>query len=340
LTAKVEQEFEAVLSELKKICRLLPKDFSSYGVGDGEDTGKALPADGKSHDKKKKGDTRRCYYCGKRGHLKKDCKIFKEKKKGEQATVLTLTGLENERAQVFVMGKKNAAGLLLDSGATHHVVTDPGALSKCVPSRIRCVEVGGGKTLSVLCEGSLDLIGDNSLVTLTGVLCVPDIGCDLVSSPALTEKGAHVRLDSQCALIYGPDGRVVLTARKHMRKYIIQASVVEPDSAASAFVVSADIVHQRLGHPGQKVSEIYAGQMGAEGEVKDCQVCVQAKQTRGPFPPSDTTTTRPLELIHSDLIGPFHNASLEGARYALTIMDDYTRFSEVHFLKTKDGVFR
>jgi transposase InsO family protein len=161
-----------------------------------------------------------------------------------------------------------------------------------------------------------------------------------VSSLALTEKGAHVRLDSQCALIYGPDGRVVLTARKHKRTYIIQASVVEPDSAASAFVVSADIVHQKLGHPGQRVSEIYAGQMGAEGEVKDYQVCVQAKQTRGPFPSSDTTTTRPLELIHSDLIGPFQNSSLEGARYALTIMDDCTRFSEVHFLKTKDDVFQ
>lgn len=42
----------------------------------------------------------------------------------------------------------------------------------------------------------------------------------------------------------------------------------------------------------------------------------------------------PLALVHSDLCGPLRN-STSGSRYILTIMDDYSRFTWIYFLKKK-----
>src|SRR3954469_21317538 len=48
------------------------------------------------------------------------------------------------------------------------------------------------------------------------------------------------------------------------------------------------------------------------------------------------TSTRPLELLHLDLFRPPSYDSLGGRRYCLGIVDDYTRYTWVFFLKTKD----
>ena len=49
--------------------------------------------------------------------------------------------------------------------------------------------------------------------------------------------------------------------------------------------------------------------------------------------------TQPLELVHSDLIGPIRTPSYGGSRYVLTFIDDYLRFCWVYFLKLKSEVF-
>nr|GEZ26436.1 retrovirus-related Pol polyprotein from transposon TNT 1-94 [Tanacetum cinerariifolium] len=43
-----------------------------------------------------------------------------------------------------------------------------------------------------------------------------------------------------------------------------------------------------------------------------------------------------LYLLHMDLCGPMQIASINGKRYVLVIVDDYSRYTWVHFLKTKD----
>ena len=49
--------------------------------------------------------------------------------------------------------------------------------------------------------------------------------------------------------------------------------------------------------------------------------------------------TKPLGLVHSDLIGPLPTPSYGGSRYVLTFIDDYSRFCWVYFLKLKSEVF-
>ena len=48
------------------------------------------------------------------------------------------------------------------------------------------------------------------------------------------------------------------------------------------------------------------------------------------------STSRPLELLHIDLFGPDSTASIFGSKYGLVIVEDYSRWSWVKFLKSKD----
>jgi transposase InsO family protein len=46
-------------------------------------------------------------------------------------------------------------------------------------------------------------------------------------------------------------------------------------------------------------------------------------------------TDRPLELLHMDLFGPIAYISIDGSKYYLVIVDDYSRFTWVFFLQEK-----
>ncbi|GKC05240.1 retrovirus-related pol polyprotein from transposon TNT 1-94, partial [Tanacetum coccineum] len=52
-------------------------------------------------------------------------------------------------------------------------------------------------------------------------------------------------------------------------------------------------------------------------------------------PKAEDTNQEKLYLLHMDLCGTMHVASINGKRYILVIVDDYSRFTWVGFLKTK-----
>ena len=58
-----------------------------------------------------------------------------------------------------------------------------------------------------------------------------------------------------------------------------------------------------------------------------------------PFPSSKTRASKPLELIHTDLHGPFKTRTMSGFLYWITFIDDYTRFHALMFLKAKSEAF-
>ena len=47
----------------------------------------------------------------------------------------------------------------------------------------------------------------------------------------------------------------------------------------------------------------------------------------------------PVELIHSEISGPFHHMSMIQAKYSLTFIDYFSNYCWVHFLKHKSKVF-
>nr|GFC94131.1 Gag-Pol polyprotein [Tanacetum cinerariifolium] len=53
-------------------------------------------------------------------------------------------------------------------------------------------------------------------------------------------------------------------------------------------------------------------------------------------PKSKDTNQEKLYLLHMDLCGPIHVESVNGKKYILTIVDDYSRFTWVKCLRSKD----
>nr|GEV05153.1 hypothetical protein [Tanacetum cinerariifolium] len=65
--------------------------------------------------------------------------------------------------------------------------------------------------------------------------------------------------------------------------------------------------------------------------------CEQGKSKRASHPPKPVLNSRQrLHLLHMDLCGPMRIASINGKRYVLVIVDDYSRYMWVHFLRSKD----
>nr|GEX71242.1 retrovirus-related Pol polyprotein from transposon TNT 1-94 [Tanacetum cinerariifolium] len=73
--------------------------------------------------------------------------------------------------------------------------------------------------------------------------------------------------------------------------------------------------------------------------VKDhlCSSCDLGKAKRNSFYTKTTPSSkRQLHLLHMDLCGPMHVASINGKKYILVIVDDYSRYTWTHFLRSKD----
>lgn len=68
--------------------------------------------------------------------------------------------------------------------------------------------------------------------------------------------------------------------------------------------------------------------------------CQLGKQHRLPFPSSATwKASEKLDLVHSDVSRPMKTTSVNGNKYFILFIDDFTRMTWVYFLKQKSEVF-
>nr|GFA98641.1 hypothetical protein [Tanacetum cinerariifolium] len=68
-----------------------------------------------------------------------------------------------------------------------------------------------------------------------------------------------------------------------------------------------------------------------------CSSCEFGKAKQKSFHSKITPSSkRRLQLLHKDLCGPMRVAIINGKRYVLVIVDDYSRYTWTHFLRSKD----
>lgn len=89
--------------------------------------------------------------------------------------------------------------------------------------------------------------------------------------------------------------------------------------------------HYRLGHSASPVVRQILNFCNIDCKSIDesnvCPSCQKAKSKRLPFQLSKSRTIALFEFIHSDLWGPSPEKSINGVRYFLLFIDDFTRYT-------------
>jgi transposase InsO family protein len=101
--------------------------------------------------------------------------------------------------------------------------------------------------------------------------------------------------------------------------------------------------HRRLAHVGMKnLHKLLKGEhiLGLTNvhfeKDRICSACQAGKQVGAHHAHKNIMTTdRSLELLHMDLFDPIAYISIDGSKYCLVIMDDYSLFTWVFFLQEK-----
>ena len=80
--------------------------------------------------------------------------------------------------------------------------------------------------------------------------------------------------------------------------------------------------------------------MGCKDDTKDtCETCAMGKQASQPVPKKVVDKAKKaLELVYSDILGPFEVASLNGSKYAVTFIDEHTKYAVVKYMRNKSEV--
>nr|GEZ69272.1 retrovirus-related Pol polyprotein from transposon TNT 1-94 [Tanacetum cinerariifolium] len=109
-------------------------------------------------------------------------------------------------------------------------------------------------------------------------------------------------------------------------------------------IVSSMVMHRRLSHLNfdtinlMSKNDIVVG-LPKLKFIKDhlCSSCELGKAKRKSFHTKLThSSKRQLHLLHMDLCGPMRVARINGKRYVLVIVDDFSRYIWTHFLRSKD----
>jgi len=131
---------------------------------------------------------------------------------------------------------------------------------------------------------------------------------------------------------------VILRSDSQGDLYPLHPTAAAPTHCLTA--LSADLWHQRLGHPGRESFRRLL-QSFAFSCNKDlphtCHACRIGKHVRLPFSQSQHKTLSPFELIHCDVwTSPV--ASFTGFQYYLVLLDDFTHFVWTIPLRRKSEV--
>ena len=186
-------------------------------------------------------------------------------------------------------------------------------------------------------------LASGSVILLTDVRFIPEIKRNLVSLGVLQKKGLSFRGESDhMEILQG--AKIVMTAVRKGTLYYLDADVITGQNCS---VSKADgdfeLWHSRLGHLGQKAMKhlVKEGVIKADESVdlKSCKKCIMGKSKKLPFPKGRHTSRKVLEYAHSDIKGPAQPATLNGGRYFITIINDWSRKLWVKILKEKSEAF-
>src|ERR1700694_3802540 len=255
-----------------------------------------------------------------------------------------------------------------DTGATSHMTPRRDWFKDYKPSQV-LIRVANDQLVRAAGVGTVEFIPVKDGVQLrpllfTGVLHVPDLAQNLFSVLTLTRKHNFRVLIDANTVSFLRDGQTHFHAsiNDNMVAYLSGSTVTQsvskshnavpkgehagPEAFAAGPKVDYDTWHKRLCHPGRDrtlrlVKEnlvLGLDLVGVPSHPDLCTTCIAGKQTRLPFPSSESRSSAPLQLINSDLHGPLPPTA-SGFRYWVLFEDDYSRYRSVYLLRKKSETF-
>src|ERR1044072_2860944 len=232
----------------------------------------------------------------------------------------------------------------LDSGCSRHMTGERLMFQSLKLKPGGVVGFGGNQKGKIIGCGT---IGNGKNPSIQNVLLVEGLMHNLLSISQLSDNGYDVVFNQKsCKVISQKDGSILFSGHRKNNIYKVSISDLEKQNTKCLLSVHQEqwVWHRRLGHVSmRKISQLNKLDL-VRGLPKLkfasdalCEACQKGKFSKRSFKAKNiVSTSRPLELLHIDLFGPVKTASPNGKKYGLVIIDDYSRWTWVKFLRSKD----
>ncbi|GKE49278.1 putative ribonuclease H-like domain-containing protein, partial [Tanacetum coccineum] len=194
-----------------------------------------------------------------------------------------------------------------------------------------------------------------SLMDFEDVYFVKELKFNLFSVLQICDKKNSVLFtDTECVVL-SPDfklldeNHVLLRVPRKDNMYSVDLKNIVPSGGltclfAKATLDESNLWHRRLGHINFKtMNKLVRGNLvrGLPSKIfknnHTCVACQKGKQHKASCKTKTVSSiSQPLQMLHMDLFGLTFVKSLMKKMYCLVVTDDYSRFSWVFFLATKD----
>ncbi|GJV27440.1 putative ribonuclease H-like domain-containing protein [Tanacetum coccineum] len=187
------------------------------------------------------------------------------------------------------------------------------------------------------------------------VFFVKELKFNLFSVSQMCDKKNSVLFTETECLVLSPDfklldeSQVLLRVPRQSNMYSFDLKNVVPSGDltclfAKATIDESKLWHRRLGHVNFKtMNKLVKGNLvrGLPSKIFDndhtCVACQKGKQHKASCKAKLVSSiSQPLQMLHMDLFGPTSVRSINHKTYCLVVTDDFSRFSWVFFLASKD----
>nr|GEZ13211.1 retrovirus-related Pol polyprotein from transposon TNT 1-94 [Tanacetum cinerariifolium] len=177
---------------------------------------------------------------------------------------------------------------------------------------------------------------------------VEGLGHNLFSVGQFCDSDLEVAFRQHTCFICNLDGVDLLTGSQGNNLYTLSLQDMMTSSPicllSKASKTKSWLWHRRLSHLNFDAINYLARQGLVRGLLKLkfekdhlCSACAMGKSTKKTHKPKyEDTNQEKLYLLHMDLCGPMRVESVNGKKYILVIVDDYSRFTWVKFPRSKD----
>ena len=184
----------------------------------------------------------RCHYCNKEGHWKNEC----YKRKGDlQKNV----GEGHLAFMGYTKPEMGKSGWIIDSGASRHLTAQQELLEDYISIVPTSITIGNGKEINAIGQGNINLHTASGIISLSGVLYVPDIGSNLISVASIVDQGFQVEFSrSGCTVSKRNTERLI--GKREGNVYFVRglqeialAGLSKPNDKTTR-----EVWHQRIAH--------------------------------------------------------------------------------------------